>query len=79
MFSDMRSFGNTNLKLGIITDLGEECDDEVTCVNRLHKFVRNTKVKPGSLHQFRSDRHNLSDKRQVTCRQKIFCQIAELY
>lgn len=25
----MRTFGNANLKLGIITDLGEKCEDEV--------------------------------------------------
>ena len=39
LFSDMSSFGNANVKLGIITDFGEECDDEVTCLlaDRLHK------------------------------------------
>ena len=31
LFSDMSSFGNVNVKLGIITDFGEECACNVAC------------------------------------------------
>lgn len=32
IFSNMAAFGASDVKIGIITDFGEECDDEVTCL-----------------------------------------------